>query len=107
MEQQPEQPLPTPSPYDRAPEERARIEQRLTVAKRFRAARVVAGMTLEQVADIADVTPQAISRLEQGDRDVYFSTIVAACDAVGLPIDWLVCGVPDVASPRMRRMFRA
>jgi len=97
---------PPPAPKERTREERARIEQRLVIARRFRAARGDSGMTLQDVAAVAGCSDSTVSALEQGERDVYFSTVVAACDAVGLPIDWLVCGIPDVGSPRLRRLFR-
>ncbi len=73
--------------------------------RRLRIARLLANLKVDVAAEVAGCGSSTWHHLEAGDRDVAFSTVVGACDAVGIPIDWLTCGLADVTQMKLRGMW--
>ena len=60
------------------------------VSNIIKAARVMAGLTQEQLADILKYERQAISRMENGKRKVDLSEIKLIAEATNQPIDFFI-----------------
>lgn len=65
--------------------------ERLTFGSRLRAERHKKGLTLEDVADAADMNWSYIAGLERGERNVAIDNMAALAAAVGLPLWELLC----------------
>jgi transcriptional regulator with XRE-family HTH domain len=59
----------------------------------LRRAREAAGMTQEQVGNLCDMDPSAVSRLERGQRNPRLVTVVRLAHAIGVPPKELLDGV--------------
>jgi len=55
----------------------------LTLGRALRDLRNHAGLTQAQVAASADLDPPYLSRVESGDRDLRWSTVLRLLDAIG------------------------
>jgi transcriptional regulator with XRE-family HTH domain len=65
----------------------------LAVGARLRAARLRAGMTQQQVAELVRTSRPAITNIEMGHRGLTLSTFLSLCDALGIePVDVLGAG---------------
>ena len=70
-----------------------------TYSNRIRELRTARGMSQEKLADILDVTKQAVSQYERGVRKPDIPTIEALCDYFNVSADYLL-GKEDV-TPRL------
>lgn len=71
------------------------------VGPRLRAARHARGLTLEELASRAAVSPSTLSRLESGKRQASLELLVPLTRHLGIRIDDLLPDAP--ADPRVRR----
>lgn len=67
------------------------------VGKRIRDARVAKGLTQEQLAELAGVSPSYISVVERGIKSPQLDTFVPLCNALGVSADTLLVDVVDAA----------
>jgi transcriptional regulator with XRE-family HTH domain len=72
---------------------------------RLRAARLHRNLTQQDVAHAAGCSIQTISNLETGIREGRLGTMIALADALGVSIDDLVAGLPDVRDEAMRKAW--
>ena len=68
------------------------------VGKRVRDARVAKGLTQEQLAELAGVSPTYISVVERGIKSPQLDTFVPLCNALGVSADSLLVDVVDAAT---------
>lgn len=68
------------------------------VGKRVRDARVAKGLTQEQLAELAGVSPTYISVVERGIKSPQLDTFVPLCNALGVSADALLVDVVDAAA---------
>lgn len=61
----------------------------ITIGAALRAAREKAKMTQDQLATRTGMSPQVLSRLERGDSDPRWSTVVRIANALGVSLDAL------------------
>ena len=71
------------------------------VRRRLRELRGERGLTLQQVADAANIDVSTLSRLESGKRRLALDHIPALASALGVSTDELL-GTPPPADPRIR-----
>ncbi|MBV8952218.1 MAG: helix-turn-helix domain-containing protein [Actinobacteria bacterium] len=71
------------------------------IGPRLRAARRRRGLTLQELASRAQISPSTLSRLESGKRQANLELLVPLTRQLGIPIDDLV--PPDPPDPRVRR----
>ena len=71
------------------------------VGPRLRAARRQQGLTLEQLAARADISPSTLSRLESGKRQANLELLVPLTRQLGIKIDDLIPADPP--DPRIRQ----
>lgn len=71
------------------------------VGPRLRAARHARGLTLEQLAELAQISPSTLSRLESGKRQASLELLVPLTRRLGIRIDDLL--PQEVPDPRVRR----
>jgi transcriptional regulator with XRE-family HTH domain len=67
--------------------------RRALLAKNVKAARAAAGLTQEDAAHIARMQTAVYSRIERGETDPYFSTVVRVAQALNIPLIELVDGL--------------
>lgn len=60
------------------------------VGQRVRQLRLQRGLTAEKLADMADVTTQALSDIELGKRLAKTETIISLCQALGTSADYIL-----------------
>lgn len=64
------------------------------VGKRLRAARLLAGLSQEKVAEILDLTFQQIQKYENGKNRISAGKALILCRALGVPVGFLFDGAP-------------
>lgn len=57
---------------------------------RLRSARIFRGFTLQKTADLLDLPLRTYQNYEAGDREPYFSLLVAIADLFDVPTDFLL-----------------
>ena len=62
------------------------------IGKRIFDRRKQLNITQEQLSELCDTTPQAISNYERGERELKASTIVKMATALSISIDYLLTG---------------
>lgn len=75
------------------------------LGKRLQKARKEKGITQESLAEIVDLTPEHVSRIENGKKDVYLSKLALWCDALDVPIEEMLTGAVMPANPAHNRQF--
>jgi transcriptional regulator with XRE-family HTH domain len=85
-----------------------------TLGAAIRNARVRLKLTQEEAADRAGMSPPAFNRLERGDGDPRWSTVLRVARGLGLTLDELMSGsveraasAPQVPSATVRAELRA
>ena len=68
------------------------------VGKRIRNARVAKGLTQEQLAEMAGLSPNHISVLERGIKSPQLDSFVSVCNALGVSADAMLIDVVDAAT---------
>lgn len=64
-----------------------------------------AGITQEALAELADVSPRMVQKIEHGDSNLLFTTAMRIRTALGCRLDDLAPGFPD-KRPAARRSGR-
>ena len=64
----------------------------MELGARIKQARLRAGMTQQQIADLLDKTKAAVSNFENGQNKPSLETIIAFATETGVSLDWLVLG---------------
>jgi transcriptional regulator with XRE-family HTH domain len=72
-------------------------------AGRLRELRLAKGMSREQLAKAAALSPNGIRDLEQGVRQPALPTLIALCQALGEPCDSLLAAPGDLPPPAAGR----
>lgn len=67
----------------------------VTIQDRIKGARVMAGLTRQQLADRLGVSIETVRRRENGDSEVTNETLGALAQATGVPFAFLVEGFSD------------
>jgi transcriptional regulator with XRE-family HTH domain len=70
-----------------------------TIGAAIRNARVRLKLTQEEAADRAGMSPPAFNRLERGDGDPRWSTVLRVARGLGLTLDELMSGSAERAAP--------
>jgi len=74
------------------------------IGKRLRAIRQKRGYTQEQLAELADISPQHCSGIETGGAKVSLPALVRLCNALGAtPDEVLLDSVPAAAKPELMK----
>jgi XRE family transcriptional regulator, regulator of sulfur utilization len=60
------------------------------IALKLRALRKERGLTQEEAAELAEVSPRTLERLESGERAPYMPTVTKIAAAYGVPFEELV-----------------
>ena len=68
------------------------------VGRRIRETRLSKGLTQEQLAELAGVSPTYISVIERGVKSPQLDTFVPLCNALGVSSDTLLVDVIDAAA---------
>ena len=75
------------------------------LGKRLQAARNQKGYTQEYIAEKIDLTPEHVSRIENGKKDVYLRKLALWCDALDVPIEEMLSGAVMPVNPAHNRQF--
>ena len=75
------------------------------LGKRLQAARNQKGYTQEYIAEKVDLTPEHVSRIENGKKDVYLRKLALWCDALDVPIEEMLTGAVMPVNPAYNRQF--
>jgi transcriptional regulator with XRE-family HTH domain len=75
------------------------------IGRRVRVTRFERGLSLQALADAAGCSPQLLSYLERAERNVSLLASVRVCDALGISLDDLVAGLPDVKNEEARQLW--
>lgn len=59
-------------------------------AKRLKLARQATGLTVEQLAEILDMSPKTIWHLESGEKGTSISTLINLCNTLKVSPDYLL-----------------
>jgi transcriptional regulator with XRE-family HTH domain len=62
----------------------------ISIAESLHEQRLRAGLTLEQLAQKAELSTAHLSRLESGDRQPSVATLISLARALGVPLSWLL-----------------
>ncbi len=65
------------------------------LALKLRVLREERGLTQEQAAELADVTPRTLIDLESGKRPPYMPTVTKLASGYDVPVEELVEGLPE------------
>lgn len=68
------------------------------IGKRLRDARVAKGMTQEELAERAGLSPNHISVIERGIKSPQLDSFVSVCNALGVSADTVLIDVVDAAT---------
>lgn len=68
------------------------------IGKRLRDARVAKGMTQEELAERAGLSPNHISVIERGIKSPQLDSFVSVCNALGVSADAVLIDVVDAAT---------
>ncbi len=69
-----------------------------TLGRALRALRVGAGLTQAQVAENAGIDAPYLSRVESGERDLRWSTVIRLLDAIGADLHQLANEIKRIRS---------
>lgn len=72
-----------------------RLESWAQVGSRVATARIAAGFTQQVLADRLALHRSAVTRIEQGKRQLGVLELVRLAEALGRPVDWFVTAAPD------------
>ena len=68
----------------------------MTIGQRLRAVRHESGMTQTEFANALHLSKNAISVMEQGQRNMSKRTIASVCDRFGVSEEWLTTGIGEM-----------
>ena len=68
------------------------------IGKRIYERRKQLGITQEDLAELADATPQAVSNYERGERELKATTIIKISSALKVTADFLLTGASNTFS---------
>lgn len=74
---------------------RAKKYADVQMGSRIQDARLLAGMTQEQLSEAIDVTPQYLSDLERGKVGTSITTLINLCSTLHVPSDYILFGKND------------
>lgn len=66
------------------------LARRRAIGDNIREARIRAGLTQEQLAELAGMDRQSINRIEQGHQAALIDNLIRIADALGVPLADLV-----------------
>ena len=75
------------------------------LGKRLQKARNAKRFTQEYIAEILELTPEHISRIENGKNNVYLHKLALWCDVLDVPIEEILTGAVMPANPAFNRQF--
>jgi transcriptional regulator with XRE-family HTH domain len=75
------------------------------IGRRVRLTRFERGLSLQALADVSGCSPQLLSYLERAERNVSLLASVRVCDALGISLDDLVAGLPEVRDEMLRTLW--
>jgi len=75
------------------------------IGRRLGVARRVRGLTLKRLSAASDLSVQTLSNYEHGRRCAGFDDMSRVADVLGLSLDDLVAGLPDVRDELMRHAW--
>lgn len=72
-----------------------------------RNSRISLGLTVEQLAERANLSPNYMGDIERGERDISLSTMMSLAKGLGVPVARLFGEIPDLSSRAMEmaRLF--
>ena len=73
------------------------------IGKRIFERRKQLGITQEELSEIVDTTPQAISNYERGEREIKAKTIIDIAQALNVTTDYLLLGKWESFSPAINK----
>lgn len=79
-----------------------RLESWEEVGSRVAAARIAAGFTQQVLADRLAIHRSALTRIEQGRRQLDVLELVRLAEALGRPVDWFVTAAPAAIASHRR-----
>lgn len=77
------------------------------VGENLKAARIGKGLKQEQLAEMAKLSTNHISKLETGKSGLQLKTLIQLCDALDMSLDELVFGDPEEMEGRKNNFDRA
>ena len=75
------------------------------LGKRLRKVRNAKKFTQEYIAEMVDLTPEHISRIENGKNGIYLHKLALWCDVLDVPIEQILTGAAMPANPAYNRQF--
>ncbi|MBQ3803175.1 MAG: helix-turn-helix transcriptional regulator [Oscillospiraceae bacterium] len=67
------------------------------IGRRIREERLAAGISQADLAELADVSPQYISLVENGRKQLSLTVLVRIADVLSASVDWLLFGYQESA----------
>ena len=75
------------------------------LGKRLQKARHAKKFTQEYIAEILELTPEHISRIENGRSNIYLHKLALWCDVLDVPMEEILTGALVPANPAHNRQF--
>lgn len=79
----------------------------IEIGKRVREARQKAGLSREQLAELAHISTLFVSYIECGQKGMSFETLITFCQILNISADFLLFGSKTDASPHMAQSAHA
>lgn len=77
----------------------------MILGKRLQKARKAKHFTQEYIAEVLELTPEHISRIENGKNGIYLHKLAELCDVLDVPIEEILTGAVMPANPAYNRQF--